>query len=31
VSSKGKNWVVINNQKIPVGETYLSELEKIHF
>jgi len=31
VTSKGKNWVVIKDQKIPVGETYLSELEKIHF
>ncbi|WP_156169202.1 ligand-binding sensor domain-containing protein [Kordia jejudonensis] len=31
VSSKGKNWVVIKEQKIPVGETYLSELEKIQF
>lgn len=31
VSSKGRNWVVIKNQKIPVGETYLTELEKIHF
>ena len=31
VSSKGKNWVVISDQKIPVGETYLSELENIQF
>ncbi len=31
VSSKGKNWVVIKDQKIPVGETYLKQLEKIHF
>ncbi|MEM5564706.1 LytTR family transcriptional regulator DNA-binding domain-containing protein [Psychroserpens sp. AS72] len=31
VSSKGKNWVVINGEKIPVGETYLSQLEKIQF
>ena len=31
VSSKGKNWVVVKDQKIPVGETYLSELDKIHF
>ena len=31
VSSKGKNWVVIKDNKIPVGETYLSELDKIHF
>lgn len=31
VSSKGRNWVVIKDEKIPVGETYLSELEKIHF
>lgn len=31
VSSKGKNWVVIKDQKIPVGETYLNQLEKIHF
>ena len=31
VSSKGKNWVVIKEHKIPVGETYLSQLEKIQF
>lgn len=31
VSSKGKNWVVINDHKIPVGETYLKQLDKIHF
>ncbi|MFK7746937.1 MAG: LytTR family transcriptional regulator DNA-binding domain-containing protein [Kordia sp.] len=31
VSSKGKNWVVIKEQKIPVGETYLNQLEKIQF
>ena len=31
VSSKGKNWVVIKDQKIPVGETYLYQLEKIQF
>ena len=31
VTSKGKNWVVINGQRIPVGETYLNELDKIHF
>ena len=31
ISSKGKNWVVINDQKIPVGETYLNQLEKIQF
>ncbi|WP_430409000.1 LytTR family transcriptional regulator DNA-binding domain-containing protein [Kordia sp.] len=31
VSSKGKNWVVIKEQKIPVGETYLYQLEKIQF
>jgi len=31
VSSKGKNWVGIKDQKIPVGETYLEELDKIHF
>ena len=31
VSSKGKNWVVIKDQKIPVGETFLHELEKIQF
>ncbi len=31
VASKGKTWVVIKDQKIPVGETYLSELEKIQF
>ena len=29
VSSKGKNYVVIKDEKIPVGETYLSELNKI--
>ena len=31
VSSKGKNWVVIRDYKIPVGETYLSELDNIQF
>lgn len=31
VSSKGKNWVVIRDQKIPVGETYLSQLNNIQF
>lgn len=31
ISSKGKNWVVIKEQKISVGETYLSQLEKIQF
>jgi len=31
VSSKGKNWVVVKDKKIPVGQTYLSELDKIHF
>ncbi len=31
VTSKGKNWVTIKDQKIPVGETYLKELDKIHF
>ncbi|MFD0862076.1 LytTR family transcriptional regulator DNA-binding domain-containing protein [Sungkyunkwania multivorans] len=31
VSSKGRNWVVIKDHKIPVGETYLNELEKIQF
>jgi len=31
VSSKGRNWVKINDQKIPVGETYLGELDKIQF
>lgn len=31
VTSKGRNWVVVNDKKIPVGETYLSELEKIQF
>ena len=31
ISSKGKNWVVIKDKKIPVGETYLGELENIHF
>ncbi|SHH60412.1 ligand-binding sensor domain-containing protein [Winogradskyella jejuensis] len=31
VSSKGRNWVVIKDNKIPVGETYLKELENIKF
>lgn len=31
VSSKGKNWVVIKDEKIPVGETYLDALDKIKF
>lgn len=31
VSSKGKNWVVILDEKIPVGETYLDDLDKIQF
>lgn len=31
VSSKGRNWVVIKDQKIPVGQTYLNQLEKIQF
>ncbi|WP_378174130.1 two-component regulator propeller domain-containing protein [Aquimarina sp. SS2-1] len=31
VTSKGKNWVVINDQRIPVGDTYLNELDKIQF
>ena len=31
VSGKGRNWVVIKDQKIPVGETYLYELDKIQF
>lgn len=31
VSSKGKNWVVIKDQKIPVGDTYSNQLEKIQF
>lgn len=31
VSSKGKNWVLIRDQKIPVGETYTKELDKIQF
>ncbi|HBR54924.1 MAG TPA: hypothetical protein DEA82_12375 [Flavobacteriaceae bacterium] len=31
ISSKGKNWVVIKDKKIPVGETYLGELENIYF
>ena len=31
VTSKGKNWVMIKENKIPVGETYLEELEKIQF
>ncbi|MEZ4859005.1 MAG: LytTR family transcriptional regulator DNA-binding domain-containing protein [Flavobacteriaceae bacterium] len=31
VSSKGKNWVVIKDHKIPVGESYIKELDKIQF
>ncbi|MFY7671043.1 ligand-binding sensor domain-containing protein [Tenacibaculum sp. MEBiC06402] len=31
VSSKGKNWVIINEAQVPVGETYLHQLEKIKF
>nr|WP_262904436.1 LytTR family DNA-binding domain-containing protein [Polaribacter porphyrae] len=31
VSSKGKNWVVIKDKKIPVGETYLNTLNRIQF
>ena len=31
VSSKGRNWVVIKDNKIPVGETYLKVLENIQF
>ncbi|RSK39664.1 ligand-binding sensor domain-containing protein [Mangrovimonas spongiae] len=31
VSSKGKNFVVIKDEKIPVGETYLGEMDKIQF
>jgi hypothetical protein len=31
VTGKGKTWVVIKHQKIPVGETYLNQLEKIQF
>lgn len=31
ISSKGKNYVVIKDEKIPVGETYLGELDKILF
>jgi len=31
VSSKGKNWVVVKGKRIPVGETYLGQLDKIHF
>ena len=31
VSSKGKNWVVIQGNRIPIGETYLAVLDKIQF
>ena len=31
VTSKGKNWVVINEEKIPVGRSYLKELINIQF
>ena len=31
VSSKGKNWVVIQGNRIPIGETYLTALDKIQF
>ena len=31
VTSKGRNWVVIDNEKIPVGKTYLKELTLIQF
>ncbi|WP_420573986.1 ligand-binding sensor domain-containing protein [Kordia sp.] len=31
ISSKGKKWVVIKEQKIPVGETYLEQLQMIQF
>ena len=31
VTSKGKNWVVVKDEKIPVGETYLEQLNNIQF
>ena len=31
VTSKGKNWVVIKDTKIPVGQTYLKVLDRIVF
>jgi len=31
VTSKGKNWIMINEEKIPVGKTYLVQLDKIQF
>ncbi len=31
VDKKGKNWVVINGEKIPVGESYLDKLKGIQF
>lgn len=31
VSGKGKKWVIVNGEKIPVAETYLKELDKIQF
>ncbi len=31
VTSKGKNWVVINEEKIPVGRSYLKELINVQF
>ena len=31
VTSKGKNWVVVNNTKLPVGESYLNSLDKLPF
>ncbi|MCB0457481.1 MAG: LytTR family transcriptional regulator DNA-binding domain-containing protein [Flavobacteriaceae bacterium] len=31
VTSKGKNWVVVNDIKLPVGESYLPALDKLQF
>ena len=31
ITSKGKNWVMIKEKKIVVGETYLTEFKKIDF
>jgi len=31
VTSKGKSWVMINDEKIPIGKTYLTQLNKIQF
>ena len=31
VTSKGRNWIVINQEKLPVGKTYLAQLDKLQF